>query len=1125
MGLMQVLGEGVLRLLADRLLPASARMVDQVARLAREGKDEEALELVERDAGLTSEVYADPGLLAARLVERLREENPDLAAMYVATLAGALGMAGRREHALAVFEAHMGIGAEDYSNPSRLAVRLHEELDSLMSEFALGFLLAYTGVLGMVERHADGLAILQADLGLERAAEETQVSEALKRRLEGVMPDLAATYALAMASVFTVVGQKEEGVWLLQSYLGLDASDYRDPDLLVRKVRACLEMLQPDSAAGLILFLAMNLESVGQLPAFGFVMEGHIDLSSAVYGSPERLAACLESRLGSLRPVMAANYVLMLSLALSAQGRIADSLALLRAYGGEEIESLRLRLSGWPAELSATYVRCMAATLEEARDSVGAVALLEGYAGLRPEDYRSPGALAARLAVVVDPWTENAAAAYVFELLCGLQFSGEVTKAAVLVETYVEVFGRVADRKGGDHALVSQLVPIYDAWLAHFGADPGKRPLEVCRGLIQYLRKNLDTQGVHLKDRIDFIAYTAGLRRQIVDVGHFWAQHTSDHGQAKRIWFEVQLWDAELTQRLLVERFLLEPILPVQKGVLPAQVWPWSTETERPDSLSHLPEPELVRQSRGNVEEGVQEAVPSQDRPGELTRLQRERPRLFQRARQVVREGVDEARLAQAIGAGGVLLRALFGSEGQLLWTALRSNGVGIEVAERGVGEPDDLEHLRWAAARHDFRMALAHLPEHTKKVPGTRERVLAVVDQALEELLFELGPGARPEDVQNRLVWISQRFLSEGGKHRQHLLRFLIPVFGPLQTLSQPDRFSEWATRAAGHLSNLRAWLSKRAPEGSQSDLNRITDDYIERVGAVWKLDELAQALSPEVDLLVQVDDTLHTVPIAHLSVGGRPLFQQVRSIRSSLALLMTSLQLETEQEVGEEKDETQRLLSVSHLASDDGAALGAVWLHHAFSILAASRLHAYFAAETPAGSVGLLRSALEELRRFRVLAICGHGDLFQSGIALSELKEGAVQEGQEKVRLWEGGGCDLSGVDWLWMVSCSIGRLGQNGDRDVEGFCVRLALHRARSVAAFRWPVRSLEAVSLVNESVRLYLEALLAGDGTDSRCLRARALNDARKSFFGDGSVPPLFPHVGLNTAAACELFGLG
>jgi hypothetical protein len=1123
MGWMQGFGEGVFRLLAARLMPASVRIVEQVTQLAREGRNEEACDLIGRDAGLTSEVYADRGRLAERLSERLRREDPNLAAIFVVTLAGALGLVGRRDQALAVFEVYFGVETADYLKPSRLAERLHGKLDSLVPELALVLYIGLVGVLGMAERHADGLAVLQADLGLERNAEEPQVVEALRRRLEGTPPDAAATYALSLAVVYGVTGRDEEAIWVLQAYFDLEAGDYGNPDRLGRKIRARLEPLQPDSAAGLVLFLAMTLESTGQRQAVGSIMEGYLELTPEIYDTPDRLAARLESRLAPLMPVTAANYVLALSTALSFHGRAADALALLRAYGGEDLGTLRSRLAGWPGELAATYVRVMAATLGEVGDPQAAILLLEGYAGLRPEDYRSQGALAARLATALDRWTENASAAYVFELLSGLQARGETAKAAMLVETYVEAFGRVADREGSDHALLPQLVPIYDAWLESFGGDPERWPLEVCRDLIRYLRKNLDSQGALLKDRVDFIGYTSSLRRRIVDMGHLWAQRESDPGQARRIWLEAQLWDAELTQRLLIERFLLEPIVPVQKGDPPARQWPWSARPERPDSTSHLPDTALVHRSTGSVGEGTAAALPPQILTGEPTRLQKDRPYLFQKAREIVQQGLDEARLAQAIGAGSVLLRATFRSEGHLLWTALRSDGSRIQVLAQGAGHLTDLEELRWAAARHDFQMVLARLSEQMKRFQGVRARILQSVRQALDELLFELGPGARQEDLLGRLDWISQRFLSPGREYQKHLLRFLVPVCSPLQAVPGPERFPTWAKTAAGHLRELQSCLAKRAPAKLQPELDRITGEYIDKVREVWKLDELANTLSPEVDLLVQLDDALHTVPVAHLPVGGRPLFQQVRSVRNSLTLLMTSLQLETEQEVNQEEGEKEmeRLLSVSHFTPGEGAETGAVWLHHGLAVLAADRLHVYAAAETPVSSVGLLRSALEDLRRFRVLAICGHGDLFQSGIALAPGDE----EDQGRVRLWDGGGCDLSGVDWLWMVSCSIGRLGQNGDRDVEGFCVRLALHRARSVAAFRWPVHSLEAVSQVNESVRLYLEALRSGESADSRCLRARALNDARKSFFGDGTKPPLYSQVGLNTAAGCELFGLG
>ena len=492
---------------------------------------------------------------------------------------------------------------------------------------------------------------------------------------------------------------------------------------------------------------------------------------------------------------------------------------------------------------------------------------------------------------------------------------------------------------------------------------------------------------------------------------------------------------------------------------------------------------------------------------------------LFEKARNIITEGVSEALLAKAIGAGGLLLRVTIGSQFQLLWFALQSDGRQINLVAQGSGGSKDLEWLRWASARHDFRLALVRFRKKNERFPGFLIRVIDKIKAMLNILRKGLSTTSNPESLADQLTRVSEFFLAEGLEHRDTLMRFMAPILRLLSFVPEPRSFKRWAPRAKAQLRRLEKYLLHQAPGELQPELDRITADYIDEVSLVWRLDSLNEVLSPETDLVIQVDDALHTVPIAHLPVAGEPLFRRIRSVRSSLALLMTSLQLEIEKEVHRNEEEPVRLLSVCHFKEDDHARKGAVWLQHGFSVLAQRYgYQAYGAADNPAGSAGLIRTALESLGSFKVLAVCGHGHFFQSGIELA----GGQEAGDF---LWEGGGCDLSGVDWLWMVSCSIGRLGQNGDRDVEGFCVRLALHRARSVAAFRWPVHSLEAVALVNESVRLYLEALESAAGGDARCLRARALNDARKNFFGDGSRPPLYSQVGLNTAAACELFGLG
>lgn len=50
-----------------------------------------------------------------------------------------------------------------------------------------------------------------------------------------------------------------ETVQVFQAFLGLEKTDYLAPDLLWRKVQGRLESVERNTAAGLILFLALTL--------------------------------------------------------------------------------------------------------------------------------------------------------------------------------------------------------------------------------------------------------------------------------------------------------------------------------------------------------------------------------------------------------------------------------------------------------------------------------------------------------------------------------------------------------------------------------------------------------------------------------------------------------------------------------------------------------------------------------------------------------------------------------------------------------------------------------------------------------------------------------------------------
>ncbi len=1082
-----------------------------------------ALSLMEAYAKLTPEAYAEPAGLRRHLEARLAGEGRGTSTQFVLYLGWLLVLEGRLADAGRVVDASLRLDAEDRTDAPRLVASIRERLQGLSPDMEAMAIHGYVNLLFLTGRGNEGIAIVEAYLGISRSATEEEFRGAVRKRFESLHPEVALVMAGGIAYALEFAGRNQEAAWLFEA-LGATAGLALDSPGMAPSLHRLLASMTRNSAASFLSAFS-STNPFNDPKARLAVLEQHLDLQPDDYRDIGHLAAKLGSALADVLPGTASNYRLNLANALAKQGRSRDALAIFRADLGlatigmtEQAAAIgaatRSRLEAQlPKDMALLYVSRVGDLLVDTGEAAQAVSLLDGYLGFREQDRTSLSVMTGLLKALLAEQSEAAAASSLCTYLHGLLALDQNEQVGLVAQAFVDACGGLQGRQGGSEQSMPPLLEIYQIWLDCF-QHTERRSLDVCRELITYLRSNFASQGTQIEDRADFIEASSELRRRILETGIFWADREADPEVASRIATEVQLWDAELSQRLLVEKFLLEPLQFVPPGARPVRSWAWNEE-EPTEEETHLPNPILAGHTVGCLDESGGGPRPSLEAASPLsTRQEQDRSALLERCRLMIERGVDDANLAELLGERALLLRGSFREDGRLHWLALRSEGGRICAVDRWSGSPGDLARLRWAAARHDFRMALARFRARTR-LPGPQITTLREVRQALDELLFELGPPASSLD--SRLDWISSRFVSPWIWDTSRLLR---PVVVAMRAAPDGgDEFRRWARDAAAQLRDLRGRLAVAPSRSPQEELDRITGDYIDEANQVLLLDRLAPALSPDSDLIVQLDDTLHTVPIAHLPVAGEPLFRRVRSIRGSITLLVTALQLETEREAFHAAPAAERLLSVSHFVADDKARTGALWLQHGFSVLARRYgLEAYGAADTPAGSVGLLRPALDDLDRLRVVAICGHGSLNRSGINLQ-------QDGESQGSLWHGDGCDLSGVEWLWLVSCSIGRIEQTGDLDVEGFCVRLALHRARSIAAFRWPVHSVQAVALVNEAVRLYLEALQGGKEADARCLRARALNDARKSFFGDGVHPPLYPHVGLNTAAACEIFGLG
>jgi hypothetical protein len=97
---------------------------------------------------------------------------------------------------------------------------------------------------------------------------------------------------------------------------------------------------------------------------------------------------------------------------------------------------------------------------------------------------------------------------------------------------------------------------------------------------------------------------------------------------------------------------------------------------------------------------------------------------------------------------------------------------------------------------------------------------------------------------------------------------------------------------------------------------IDDVTRRQVAEVAEIWQLAALVPQLGPDVDLVVQLEDTLQAVPVAHLPHDGVPLWTRVRSTRVSLSVLVTILQQRNNQRSTTGRS---RMMALSHFYADD--------------------------------------------------------------------------------------------------------------------------------------------------------------------------------------------------------------
>jgi hypothetical protein len=581
------------------------KLIDETERLRYAGRSAEGLRLVESAAGIDLADYAEP----ARALQKINQwvASMDSRAAYLVlgrwlTLLADTPGSERLSLVARLWELDAGLCPEDYSNPERIRARIrrriaHAGLDPRFSIFHAGRL---AGALGIAGRTLEEIAVLEAFFSLHREdySDPLRLSRALRIQPEGNFPDFRALCVPLLAGALSKLGRRAESTAVLLAALDLTDRDFSEPETILAKVREATG--NPNLAVGLLLLLPIAVREAGGGAAGLTALEMYLDPDPERYRYVPSLTVRLRERLRDLPPDVAYFYLQSLVVGLTDEGRINNALSLLAADAGltstkglansaELIAYLKKRCRVLPVDVGTFYIWLVAYVLVLAGHPLIAAAVIEVDTSLQAVDWNDSAALAKSLGARFSGLSVISPLFLVDQLASALMEGGKTDRAALLVDAYVRVLSPAG---GADEeiSLVRWRCQMYTRWLFWWGQDEGRHPMEICQALLPYLRRSIAGRGMTLEDRESFIREIGELRRGIVQTGLYWAARETNLIRAKDLRQMVFLWDLELAQRLLVERFLLSEIRAVPAGAPPESgVWPMPS-VEEPATPGYLPD-------------------------------------------------------------------------------------------------------------------------------------------------------------------------------------------------------------------------------------------------------------------------------------------------------------------------------------------------------------------------------------------------------------------------------------------------------------------------------------------------------------------------------------------------------
>lgn len=512
---------------------------------------------------------------------------------------------------------------------------------------------------------------------------------------------------------------------------------------------------------------------------------------------------------------------------------------------------------------------------------------------------------------------------------------------------------------------------------------------------------------------------------------------------------------------------------------------------------------------------------------------------------------VDEAYVAGLLTAGTVLLKIGFSLDGRLVWSAFQSREARLDLVGCDGGNG-------YESAQQELKNCVHEFDADCTSVLN-RGSVLASL-QALRQ-----GDGGSPyyeflqELDDNEAEWCAQ--LYESLTAQQHVVTVAdgkgykyVPLLDSNTVKTLARWFgtpSEWGS-AQRPIPRRAEWETYWGTIGCRRDLNHATEEFLSRASSVIPVDEIASVLKGR-DVLFMLEDSLFAIPLSFLKCkDGRRLLQIAKSIRTVLSPAVHG-QLIHDESQPYAAGATDQVLCISGVPGrlpDEMVATKRLFERH--SQLAASNelqnpLIWRGAWDWPRGCHDVMARGIYDAEkagvRTALLTVLGHGHR-DGGVELRSMHDAAgaefwrahcvqcAQAGSSNVVRGVRPACDLSSVDFLIQVSCSVGRAEQDGLYDVQGFPANLVVAGGRSTAAARWPILADEAERFANHLAGAYLrrrdEAIRDRVPFKNACIRGLALAETRKWWLeshGGSHLPSGDNSVGLHTAAAFELYGFG